>query len=367
MLRRIHTFFAIIVSAGLLTSRCTFGQTLSTSRDSASDVEYYASRAGLNHPYFDWLANDVPYIISPEERIAFVQLTNDEDRDLFIEQFWERRNPEPDSQDNMFKSEHYRRIVYSNEHFSSERTPGWKTDRGRIYIQWGPPEEIESNKPDTGGRVETWRYRYLEGVGENVVAGFADPDLTGDYRLEFLPEPEKDRFKPDGVHEMSTLACAECMQALVTPQAEADSAFTPRFKELETAIVARADLDDVRFSCRFDSIPATPFTTLVPISIEIPSFEFQSRRGDPDEAIQLHLFLRITDSMGDVVDTYEDGVSNVAGISEVEVSERPFIFQKSVALRPGTFVVAIAQANPELRTIGTSYSELAVSAMSIHN
>jgi GWxTD domain-containing protein len=364
MRRRAYTSLTIIVSVSLLACCSTFGQTRSPDQDNVSDAEDYAVHAGLNHPYFDWLTQDVPYIISPEERIAFVQVINDEDRDLFIEQFWQRRNPDPDSQDNIFKSEHYRRIVYSNEHFSTERTPGWKTDRGRIYIQWGQPDEVESNEPGVAGHFVTWRYRYLEGIGENIAVGFADPDLTADYRLEFPPQLEANRFKPDGVHDTSTSPCTECIQELATPQAEADSVFTPRFKELEAAIVARADLDEAPFVQHFDSIPATPFTTLVPVTIEIPSFEFRARRGNPDEAIQLHLFLRITDSMGRVVETYEDQVSNVAGRSEAEASERPFIFQKSVALRPGSYVAAIALSNPELRTVGTSYSELAVSAMS---
>jgi GWxTD domain-containing protein len=364
MRRRTYTLLGIILSVGLLTSHSMFGQTLSTSLDNASDGEDYASRAGLNHPYFDWLTNDVPYIISPEERIAFGQLTNDDDRDLFIEQFWQRRNPDPDSQDNAFKSEHYRRIVYSNEHFSTERTSGWKTDRGRIYIQWGQPDEVESNKLDAGGRAETWRYRYLEGIGENAAVVFADPDLTADYRLQFPPELEKDRFKPDGVHDASDTVCADCIEALSTPQADANVVFTPRFKELEAAIVARADLDDVPFSYHFDSIPATPFTTLVPMSIEIPSFEFQTRHGNPDQSIPLQLFLRITDSMGHVVETYEEWVSSVTGRPELEASARPFIFQKSIALRPGSYVVAIALGDSELRTIGTSYTQLPVPAMS---
>jgi GWxTD domain-containing protein len=361
---RTYSFLVIIVSAGLFGSHSTFGQAPSISPDYASDVEDYAVRTGLNQPYFDWLTKDVPYIISPEERIAFVQLTNNEDRDLFIDQFWQRRNPDPDSQDNWYKSEHYRRIVYSNEHFFTERAPGWKTDRGLIYIQWGPPDQVESNKPDGDGRAETWRYRYLEGIGENVTVVFADSDLTADYRLQFPSELEKDRFKPEGVHDASDTVCTDCIEALSTPQADANVVFTPRFKELEAAIVARADLDDVPFSYHFDSIPATPFTTLVPMSIEIPSFEFQTRQGNPDEPIPLQLFLRITDSMDHVVETYEEWVSSVTGRSEMEASARPFIFQKSIALRPGSYVAAIALGNPELRTIGTSYTPLAVPAVS---
>jgi GWxTD domain-containing protein len=361
---RTGSLLAIIVSAVLLTSHSTFGQTHSTSLDNSPDAEIHAARSRLNKPYFDWLTQDVPYIISPEERAAFLQLIKDDDRDLFIEQFWQRRNPYPDSQDNTFKSEHYRRIIYSNEHFSTASTPGWKTDRGRIYIQWGQPDEIESNEPGIAGRTETWRYRYLEGLGENIAVGFADLDLTADYRLEFPPELEKHRFEPDDVNGTCATACTDSDEMLSPPEPEVSPGFTPRFKELEAAIVAQADLHGVRYSSHFDSIPATPFTTLVPVSIEIPSFEFQTRRGSPDQAIQLQLSLRITDSMGRIVETFEDWVPSVAGLAEVRASARPFIVQKSIALRPGSYVAAIALGNPELRTIGTSYSELAVAEMS---
>ncbi len=73
------------------------------------------------------------YIISDEERKAFKNLSNDEEREAFIEQFWLRRNPNPDSPDNEFREEHYRRIAYANEHYAAGK-PGWKTDRGHIYI-----------------------------------------------------------------------------------------------------------------------------------------------------------------------------------------------------------------------------------------
>ncbi|MGB6693755.1 MAG: GWxTD domain-containing protein, partial [Terracidiphilus sp.] len=106
-----------------------------------SDTERYkaqkALRQELKGPYKTWLNEEVPYIISDEERKAFMSLSNDEEREAFIENFWLRRNPNPDSPENEFREEHYRRIAYANEHFAAGK-PGWKTDRGRIYIMWGP-------------------------------------------------------------------------------------------------------------------------------------------------------------------------------------------------------------------------------------
>src|ERR1700720_3544674 len=158
----------------------------------------------LDPPYKQWLNEDVIYIISPSERQAFLQLETNEEREQFIEQFWLRRSATPDLPDNDFKEEHYRRIAYANEHYASG-IPGWKTDRGRMYIMWGPPDEIESHptggtydRPmDEGGGStttypwETWRYRYMEGIGENVIMEFVDPSGTGEYHLTMDPG-EKD-------------------------------------------------------------------------------------------------------------------------------------------------------------------------------
>src|ERR1700739_5111839 len=117
--------------------------------------------------YKKWLDEDVRWIITDEERAAFKQLSNDEERDQFIEAFWQRRDPTPDTIENEFKEEHYRRIAYANEHFPAG-IPGWETDRGRIYIMYGPADQVEShtqgelyNRPmsEGGGQTTTYAYR----------------------------------------------------------------------------------------------------------------------------------------------------------------------------------------------------------------
>ena len=148
-------------------------------------------------PLFNaWLTQDVVYIITPRESAAFKSLTTDDERKQFMVQFWERRNPSLGTVENKFKQEHYRRIAYANEHFAS-RMPGWKTDRGRIYISYGPPDEIESHpsggkyrRPasEGGGEVSTypfeqWRYHHVEGVGDNLIMEFVDPDFSGTYYM----------------------------------------------------------------------------------------------------------------------------------------------------------------------------------------
>ncbi len=161
-------------------------------------------RKELETPYKKWLNEDVGYIITDEERKAFKRLSTDDEREQFIEQFWLRRDPTPDTEENEFKEEHYRRIAYANEHFASG-IPGWKTDRGRIYIVYGPPDEIESHpsggtydRPieEGGGTTSTypfedWRYRYIEGMGSNIMIEFVDTTMSGEYRMTMDPS-EKD-------------------------------------------------------------------------------------------------------------------------------------------------------------------------------
>src|SRR5208337_3890352 len=158
----------------------------------------------MQSPYKKWLEEEVPYIITSEERSAFKKLSTDDEREQFIEQFWERRNPNRGSPENEFKEEYYRRIAYANEHFASG-IQGWRTDRGRIYIMYGPADEVDSHpsggsylRPQEEGGGETatypfeqWRYRYIDGIGTNIILEFVDPTMTGEFHLTMDPG-EKD-------------------------------------------------------------------------------------------------------------------------------------------------------------------------------
>src|SRR5271169_2970784 len=163
-----------------------------------------ALKQELSKPYKKWLDEDVIYIITDEERQAFRQLSNDEERDSFIEAFWQRRDPTPDTEENEYKEEHYQRIAYANEHFAAG-IPGWKSDRGRIYIMYGKADEVDSHpsggtyeRPmeEGGGETSTfpfeqWRYRYLEGIGQEVIIEFVDTCMCGDYHMT-MDRSEKD-------------------------------------------------------------------------------------------------------------------------------------------------------------------------------
>ena len=176
-----------------------------------SDKEKFAAqkavRQELKGAYKTWLTQDVAYIITDEETKAFKTLSNDEERDAFIEQFWLRRNPDPDSPENEFREEHYRRIAYANEHFAAGK-PGWRTDRGQIYIEYGKPDSIDAhpsggeyNRPaDEGGGAtvtfpfEVWTYHYIEGIGNNVEIEFVDTCQCGDYHFT-IDKGEKDALQ----------------------------------------------------------------------------------------------------------------------------------------------------------------------------
>jgi GWxTD domain-containing protein len=159
---------------------------------------------GLATPYKKWLNEDVAYIITDEERKAFKTTGSDEEREQFITQFWQRRDPTPGTPENEFKSEHYRRIAYANEHYAT-KIPGWKTDRGRIYITFGPPDEIEDHSSggvyerppaEGGGTTSTfpfqqWRYRHIDGIGDNIIIEFVDPTMSGEFHMTSDPA-EKD-------------------------------------------------------------------------------------------------------------------------------------------------------------------------------
>jgi GWxTD domain-containing protein len=140
-----------------------------------------ASAAVKPETFKKWLREDVVYIITDGERAAALRLLTNEERAEFVEQFWLRRDPTPDTVENEYKEEHYRRIAFANEHFASH-LPGWKTDRGRIYITCGPPDEIVAKPPS-----ELWHYRYIEGIGEKVTFGFTE--RNGEYILTSEPPP----------------------------------------------------------------------------------------------------------------------------------------------------------------------------------
>src|ERR1700684_71712 len=354
----------------------------------------------LDSQYKKWLNEDVVYIISPEERSSFLHLSTNEEREQFIEAFWQRRNPDPDSTDNTFKEKHYRRIAYVNEHFSSG-IPGWRTDRGRIYIMWGPADEIESHpaggsydRPaeEGGGETSTYpfedcRYRYLEGIGENVILEFVDPTMSGEYHLTMDPS-EKDallmvpgagltqmesmglasktaRFNnTDGTHDAAPIGMAtEAMNEFTRLDLYAKIQQAPpvKFKDLEAVVTSRLVRDQVKFDYRFYFLRITSDTVLVPITVQIPTgqLSFQEKQGV--DSATVNLFARISTLSGRIVQTFEDTVKRDVPASLLQQAKAvPSIYQKAVPLSPGLYRLDIVLKDVNNGNVGVVNTRLAV-------
>jgi GWxTD domain-containing protein len=354
----------------------------------------------LDTPYKKWLNEDVVYIIMPEERQAFLHLQTNEEREQFIEQFWLRRNPNPDSPENDFKEEHYRRIAYTNERFASG-VPGWKTDRGRIYITWGPPDEIESHPaggtyerpPEEGGGgtstfpFEKWRYRYLEGIGNDVNLEFVDPSMSGEYHLTSDPS-EKDALlhvPGAGLTEMEALGMAsktdrfnntdgthlgkpiggspENMNEFTRLELMAKIFQAPpvKFKDLEALVTSRIVRNQMQFQYRFDFLRITSDTVLVPITVEIPNRQLSFLEKNGVQSAVLNLFGRISTMTGRVVQTFEDVVNRDVPSSLLQQSLKgQSIYQKAVPLRPGLYRLDVVIKDVNSGNVGVVNTRLAV-------
>lgn len=324
----------------------------------------------------DWLRDEVPEVITEAERLAFFRLSTNEEREQFIEIFWQKRNPEPDSPNNTAREEHYRRLAYADEHFASG-VAGRKTDRGRIYIIWGPPDEIESHP--TGGTYdrpseqgggstttspwEMWRYRHLEGIGENIEIEFVDTSGSGEYHITRDP-CEKDALAhvPVAGSSLSELLGRSsragrftntngttCPMPLGGTPASMDEFANldryfrvqrppERFKNLAELVTIRVVRNQIHMDYRTDFLRVTSNTVLVPITVQVPNrdLRFQSKQGV--HSAVLNLYGRITTPGGVVVQTFEDVIVRDFPESLFQSSlNLSSIHQKSIPLRSGLY------------------------------
>jgi GWxTD domain-containing protein len=360
----------------------------------------------LATPYKKWLEEEVPYIISDEERSAFLQLQTNEEREQFIEAFWQRRDPTPDTVENEFKEEHYRRIAYANERFSSG-IPGWRTDRGRIYIMWGPADEIEShssgstyNRPMSEGGGQTtvygfddWTYHYMEGIGQNITIEFVDPTGTGEYHITMDPG-EKDAMAhvPGGGPSMLEQMGLSTQAARFTQSngstaplgiaqinggggLESQNEFTRleqfakvqapppvKFKDLEEVVSSRILRNQISFDYRFDFMRITGDTILVPVTVQIQNKQMTFHDRDGVQSASLNLFGRISSMTGRVIQTFEDVIQRDFPDTLLESSLKGFsIYQKAVPLRPGLYKLDLVIKDVNSGNVGVVNTRLAVS------
>ena len=341
-----------------------------------------ALKQELSKPYKKWLDEDVAYIITDEERAAFKQLSNDEERDNFIEAFWQRRDPTPDTEENEFKEEHYQRIAYANEHFAAG-VPGWKTDRGRIYIVFGKADEVESHpsggsyeRPmaEGGGETSTypfeqWRYRYIEGIGQEVIIEFVDTCMCGEYHMT-MDRSEKDallmtpnagltmweqmgmsnksqRFNGNGLERLGLGPDSTSLQAKQFDRleqfAKLQQAPKVKFTDLEEAVNSKVILNPMPFDVHVDFVKVTSDTALVPITIQMKNRDITFVNKDGVQRGTANIFARLTTLTGKIVQTFEDTVQvDVPPELLPRTAENSEVYYKAVPLRPGRYKLNVA-------------------------
>ncbi|MBI2149215.1 MAG: GWxTD domain-containing protein [Acidobacteria bacterium] len=347
-----------------------------------------------------WLDEDVAYIISNEERAAFKALKTDEEREQFIEQFWLRRDPTPDTVDNEFREDHFEKIAYANERFASG-IPGWKTDRGRIYIMYGKPDEIESHpsggtydRPieEGGGTTstfpfETWRYRYIEGIGNEVILEFVDPSMSGEYRMtidpsekdallhvpgagltfdeQFFGRDKADRLNRDGASLGNALGNTSRTNPFDRLQLMADIFRPPaiKFKDLEAVITTKLSFNVLPFNYRADFVRVTEETVLTPITVLLQNKDLAFQEQEGFHRALAHILIKITGingrvaSGGIVEDTIERPIADALFTREVEGAS---IYQKIIPLRPGLYKIDIVVKDMNSGNVGTVSQRLNV-------
>ncbi len=331
----------------------------------------------LKEAYKKWRNTDVAYIITKEEKRAFDALTTDEERENFIENFWRRRDPNPDTEENEYREEYYERIAYANAHFTSG-IPGWKTDRGRTYIAWGKPDSVESHpsggsydRPsyEGGGSTTTypfeiWWYRHLDDVGDGLEIEFVDPTGTGEYRFARNAN-EKDALLmvPGAGMTTAEQLGLENRADRITGigqsnfQREQDTPFRRmeiitnlqrppqvRFSDLQGLTSGDVTLDNnpLDFDLRVDFFRQSDDRVIATFTVQTDNRELSFEKVGGLETAKMNIFGRITAVSGKRSGIFEDSVEANATATELaEVRDKKSIYQKAIALTPGTYKVDV--------------------------
>lgn len=311
--------------------------------------------------YSWWLDQDVRWIITPEERAAFKRLQNDAERNQFIEQFWVRRDPTPDTAENKFKDEHYRRMMYANEHFGSS-VPGWRTDRGRIYIMEGPPDEITSDTAkstdDKGGTLDlprqTWHYAKLPSDGKPADLQFVDVTRKGEYHYVMSRE-EKDALihipdrRPSAFSmEREQSGPVQSMGSVKWPQI--------RFKDLAQAVAHKIKSTGVPFVITTSSFRVTDLTDWVPVKLEVDGKDLQWTGEGETRKAKVRYYARVVNLTGRIVEQFEDEMD----IGRAGEENRTYSFGKALPLSGGLYRLDVVMQDVIGDTMGTASAHIRI-------
>jgi len=333
-------------------------------------------RKELETPFKKWLSEDVAYIITDAERATFKGLATDDERESFIEGFWLRRDPTPDSVENEYKEEHYRRIAYANDRFAAG-VPGWKTDRGRIYIAFGPPDQRTENtggsytrpREEGGGTTsafpfEQWRYRYLEDIGTDIEFEFVDKCMCGAFMFTTDPSEKDallnvpnagltddeamglrdkaDRFtRTDGTRlgvDADKLPQKFNQFSRLELQAKAFKAPSIKFKDLEALVTSSIRFNVLPVQVRTDFVRMTNSTVQTFITAKFQRKDLQYKEANGVAKSTLNILGRVTTMSRRVVSTFEEKVEVEVPSDLLQESQQgASVYQKKVPLPPGTY------------------------------
>jgi GWxTD domain-containing protein len=339
----------------------------------------------LKQAYKRWLDNDVAYIITKDEKRAFMALQTDEERENFIENFWRRRDPDPDTEENEYREEYYERIAYANEKFASG-IPGWKTDRGRIYIAWGKPDSIESHpsggayqRPyhEGGGSTTTypfeiWFYRHLDGVGDGIEIEFVDPTGTGEYRIAtnanekdaLLHVPgagltlaeqlnlsnKADRISGINNGQNNFQRMQDTPFERLTRIADLQRPPQVKFSDLQSSLTDSPVIDKnpLDFDLRVDFFRQSEDRVIVTFTVQANNSELAFKNEGGLETARMNIFGRITAVSGKRSGIFEDSVSANATTQELtDLRQKKSVYQKAIAMAPGTYKVDVVVRDVE--------------------
>ncbi|HYL92809.1 MAG TPA: GWxTD domain-containing protein [Alphaproteobacteria bacterium] len=396
----LRRFFFVLSVTCIATSVCAVGQKGSSKQDAKAGQSQEqdplqrpkkSDRPDENKYYKKWLNEDVRWIISEEEERAFKKLTTNTERDEFIEAFWRRRDPTPDTVENEFKDEHYRRIQYANERYSAG-TPGWRTDRGRMYIMYGKPDSIETHpmggpyqrpSEEGGGSTQTypfevWRYRYLEGIGQEIEIEFVDDCNCGAYEMT-MDRSRKDALlhipnaglttmeelgrsnKADRFRNVEALGEGPFNQNNQTKQFDRIATFAKlnapppvKFKDLEEVVNTHIRYNVLPFDVRVDFVRVTSETVLMPIAIQVPLRELTYNTTNGVAQATVNIFGKLTTLSGRTVQTFEDTVHKGVPVELLEKEKQGVaLYGKALPMRPGLYRLDIVLKDLNGNKLGT--------------